>query len=294
MEKYSFPNSPEYLNSYNINSKYIKYNRNKSAIRNNESSLNTIKNLSYLNSYKNASSPKTLKHSVEKRHNIINYSPISSKTENIANQNMPSLKLFHEKHSNFHKNKNKYVTINSLKDKLNSSLYTSYSRMNRSSKNFYPSSNINYLNNQNNIKSKIRDYSLNTNLRSNNNKFNDSFENNNYNNSNYKNITIKNVFNSPSISKSNHFIKMTNNNIKDFNTKSNENFNKYNMNTNINKLGESNNITNLKNYPNYSMSVKDTLINQLKYQVNDLKNKLYEKEKQLYSYFEETIYIVIT
>ena len=284
-----YNNSPQMFSPNNNNSKYVKYFKNKNSYSNKEILINNkINNLnnkkvSNLNSYKIGSPPQTLKHSVEYKYNILNNSPISSKTTNINNQYERNLKLLRHNHDSF-TNKNKLSTIISNKDKLNNSLYTTNSRMNKSTKNFYHSGKFDIMNNN-----KMSDkYNINKK-----NILNDSFENN-FNSSNYKNITIKNVFNNPSINKNNHYIKMTNNNIRNINTKSNDNFINTNINNinsinNINKINRNNtNYTNLNSkYINNMLSVKDYVINQQKNKIIDLNKKLYENEEQMNSVFND-------
>ena len=142
MEKYAYPKSKAFFHSNSIKSKMLRYNRNNSSLLNLEKGTNIFKN-SYI------SSPESLKQSIDKRYNI-NNSPISTKTVNLNNNNNNlKLKIFHENHINLHK-KN-ISSLNPLKDKVNNSIYTTNSRMNKSTKNFYPSTKIDYINNVKNI-----------------------------------------------------------------------------------------------------------------------------------------------
>lgn len=267
MEKYSYTYAQRFSNPNNINAKLMKYNRNKSVTRKQDGSLYN------LNSYKLESTPKAIKQNIKKKYNIINNSPISTKTTNPTNQNFRNLKIFNE-NSSFY-NRDKLATLNSHQDNLNNSLYTSHSRMNKSSKNFYPSSKIGYINLNN--RKRINDVkSMNSNIKYlNNNLLNNSLDDD-LDSLNYKNI------------RNNNYIKMTNNNIRHLNQKSNENINKY---INNNKINNSNNnysnLTQNTTYIKNVLSVKDNLINQLKKRNIYLNKLLQEKEKQIISFYDD-------
>ena len=163
MEFYSYPYSNGLYRNANISSRIVKYNRIQSANRNERKNLNNNKRIGI------DSSPSLLKRSL-----INNNSPISSKTENMNDFRNP--RLFHD-YSTFIKRSKYRMPSITHKDKLNNSIYTSNSRINKSSNNLFPRSRIESFNNNgiNNIyaiDSKIRYYNSN-----NNNYLNNIFEN---------------------------------------------------------------------------------------------------------------------
>ena len=252
MNKFSYSNSQKFFNPI-----FQVKNKNNGSMKGSQNSINIKK----FNKKANFS-PKSLNTSKEARYRFYNNSPLSSKTENISKYNGKKLNLFpNDNINNRMKQLNEYVSI----DKMNNSLYTSNSRMNKSLKNFYPSSKFNYLNR--------------------NNELNDSFGRTlNNNNQNYKNITIKNVFNSPSINKNNHYIQMINRN-EYLNSKTTDNFNKL-KNRNRNNLKNNNNSQQIKQtYEQIwnDLIKKNNIIGQLKNNINYLNQKLIEKEEQLNS-----------
>jgi len=238
MDKY-YQNSQAFSNLSklnNITSKLLKYSEGNRIKRNSE--FNNKKyhniNLSNLNDYENNLSPKVSKFNMKKRHTLLSNSPLSSKTTKTNVLMRRNINLYPE-----NKNNTLYThnldTLNSYKDKLNSSLYGSRSRirMNKSSKNFYPVSKIDTINRNSNI-TKINDInSLNSkynNHMKRNNLLIDSFEG--FDNSYKKNRSLTKK----------HFA----------NTKSNEARNRHIVNnSNINRLNMNNYIINNNIDDNY-------------------------------------------
>ena len=276
MDKY-YQNSPAFSNLNkisNISFKLKKYNEGKRIKRNSKfnKEIEHNKNVSNLYAYDIDLSPKVSKYNMKKRHNLLSNSPLSSKTTKTNVLMRRNIKLYPE-----NKNNTLYThnldTLNSYKDKLNSSLNASQSRirMNKSSKNFYPVSKNDIINHNRNI-TKINDInSLNSKYNNHlkrNNLLIDSFEG--FDNSYNRNLTLKNK----------HF----------GNTKSTEATNRHLVNnSNINRLNMNNYIINNKiddiylNHYNSehfkNMIYKDNLpelINGLIERNNELEKKLSE------------------
>ena len=238
-----------------------KYNENKRNIKKRDYNLNNINNNVFnVNSYQINSTPKIYKYSINNNH-IDNY-PYNS--QKVFNHNQ-----FRERNNKFIKDSSyttkKLSTLNSVPDNLNNSL-SKYSRMNKSSKNFYPNLKDRYITNKSSSK-----------MYNNESDFNDSFNNRicNYKN-NYSNK-------SPSVERRNTYVGMSNsfNNLRrKYSNKSLKHYNNIS-----NKMNDDFSRTCFNsNYFNGIISLKDNKINQLNKKINELTRELNEKNKE--SYFQ--------
>ena len=258
----------------NISSKLMKYNEDKRIKRDSKFSnkIEHNQNLSNLYTYEINLSPKASKYGMKKRHTLLSNSPLSSKTTKTNILMRRNIKLFPENYNNTLYSNN-LDTLNSYKDKLNSSLYVSQPkvRMNKSSKNFYPVSKIDIMN-LNRNGTKINDInSLNSKYNNHlkrNNLLIDSFEG--FDRSYNKNRTFKNK----------HFINTKSNETKRMHIVNNSNINRLNMNNYIINNNIDDNYLNHYNSEYFkNKNSKDDLtglINGLIERNNDLEKKLSE------------------
>ena len=234
-----------------------KYNDNRRISNNKDYNLNNINNNVFnVNSYQINSSPKIFKYSIK---NNIDNSPFNTKKSSLNNQKNDRNNKF-IKDSSF--TSKKLTTLNSAQDNLNNSL-SKHSRMNRSSKYYFP-----------NIKEK---YAINKNNKI----YNESDYNDSINNAYYKS---RHHSKSPSINRRKGHARMAH---SSYNVKRNYS-NKFlkPFNTICNKMNNdfSRSISNSK-YFNNIIYLKDNKINQLNKKINELTNKLNEKNNQQQKYF---------
>jgi hypothetical protein len=276
MDKY-YQNSQAFSNlnkTNNINSKLMKYNEGKRIKRNIElnNKIEHNKNLSNLYTYEINLSPKISKYSMEKKHTLLNNSPLSSKTTKTNILMRRNIKLLPENNNNT-LNTHNLDTLNSYKDKLNSSLHASQSRirMNKSSKNFYPVSKIDIINRNrngpkineiNSLNSKYNNHSKRNNL------LIDSFEG------------FDKTYNKNRQLKTKHFINTKSTEAKNRHIVNNSNINRLNMNNYIINNNIDDNYLNHYNSRQFkNMIYKDNLaglLNGLIERNNDLEKKLSE------------------
>ena len=225
-------------------SNFPKYNDNKRKLNRKDYNLNNINNNVYnVNSYKINSSPK-----------IYNYSINNNKLQDRNNKFMKDTSYTTKKLS----------TLNSVPDNLNNSL-SKHSKLNKSSKNFYPNMKDRYIINKSGNK-----------MYNNESDFSDSINNKIYY---YKNNNYLN--NSPSMERRNTYVRMSNSSKNIRRKYSNKSLKQYN-NISNNLNNEFSNTVYNSNYFNGIISLKDNKINQLNRKINELTRELNEKNKENY------------